>query len=106
MALIQCPECANEVSEDAEVCPNCGYILRKKHSIIGIIGFILSIASWFCGIYLTLIVAAIALVLCIIGCLQKNKKHVFPIIGNVISFLTILIMIFSYSMLYKSLMAG
>ena len=28
MALIQCPECSNEVSEKAVVCPRCGYPLK------------------------------------------------------------------------------
>ena len=35
MALINCPECNNEVSDKAEICPNCGfggakYIIRQK----------------------------------------------------------------------------
>ena len=28
MALIGCPECARRISEYAESCPNCGYILE------------------------------------------------------------------------------
>lgn len=30
MALIRCPECSNEVSDSAELCPNCGYPIKKK----------------------------------------------------------------------------
>ena len=30
MALIQCPECQNMVSDQAEVCPKCGYALKAK----------------------------------------------------------------------------
>ena len=30
MALIQCPECRNDVSDKAETCPRCGYPIRKK----------------------------------------------------------------------------
>ena len=30
MALIKCPECKKEVSDKAEVCPHCGYPLRKR----------------------------------------------------------------------------
>lgn len=91
MAIINCPECNKEVSEEAEVCPNCGYILRKKYSIIGIIGFIISIISWFCGIYFGFFLSAISLILCIIGCMQKNRKHIFAIIGNIFSIIMILI---------------
>lgn len=30
MALITCPECRKEISDQAEACPHCGYPLRKK----------------------------------------------------------------------------
>ena len=30
MALINCPECDNEISDKAEFCPKCGYKLPKK----------------------------------------------------------------------------
>ncbi len=30
MALINCPECNHEVSDQAAVCPNCGYILKTE----------------------------------------------------------------------------
>ena len=30
MALIKCPECEREVSDQAQSCPNCGYPLRKQ----------------------------------------------------------------------------
>lgn len=29
MALIECPECKNKISDQADVCPKCGYELRK-----------------------------------------------------------------------------
>ena len=29
MALINCPECDNEVSSQAQLCPKCGYVLKK-----------------------------------------------------------------------------
>ena len=32
MALMQCPECGREVSDKAESCPNCGYILSESSS--------------------------------------------------------------------------
>lgn len=30
MALIKCPECGKEVSDTVDVCPNCGFFLKKK----------------------------------------------------------------------------
>ena len=30
MALISCPECSHEVSDQATACPNCGFPLRTK----------------------------------------------------------------------------
>ena len=33
MALIHCPECGKEISDKAESCPKCGYLLRKNEII-------------------------------------------------------------------------
>lgn len=30
MALINCPECGKEISDQAETCPNCGIALKRK----------------------------------------------------------------------------
>ena len=30
MALISCPNCGKQISEKAEICPGCGYVLKKK----------------------------------------------------------------------------
>ena len=30
MALIRCPECGREISDQADACPGCGYPIRKK----------------------------------------------------------------------------
>lgn len=35
MALIECPECGEEVSEKAEACPNCGVPLSPRESSDG-----------------------------------------------------------------------
>ncbi len=126
MALIKCPECGKEISDQAKACPNCGcpinetdakycqYCgekidsdcivcpkcgkqveelkaeLKKKHSVVGIIGFIISIAAMFLGIGGSMFLWIISLILCIIGCLEKNKKHGFAIAGNIISFIMLL----------------
>lgn len=84
--MIKCPECEKEISEEAVKCPNCGYILQNKQSVIGIIGFILSIIIIPLGTYIRMVLWAISLILCVIGCLEKNKKHGFAIAGNIISF--------------------
>lgn len=30
MALIKCPECGKEISDQADFCPNCGYGFEGK----------------------------------------------------------------------------
>ena len=30
MALISCPNCGKQISEKAEVCPRCGYVIKKQ----------------------------------------------------------------------------
>lgn len=38
MALIKCPECKKEVSNTANKCPNCNFILNKpKRGITGVV---------------------------------------------------------------------
>lgn len=98
MAMIECPECGKEVSEKAKVCVQCGYRLHKEQSICGIIGFVLSILQLFFGIY-GLFLSIPAFVLSSIGCFAKDKKHLFGIIGNTISFIFILMCIFLFTAL-------
>lgn len=33
MALIKCPECKNNISDQAEVCPKCGYEFEKESNV-------------------------------------------------------------------------
>lgn len=46
MALIKCPECGKEISDNARKCPNCGnpMYVKKKHSPLGIVSAVM------CGI--------------------------------------------------------
>lgn len=34
MALIICPECGKEISDQAISCPNCGYVMKKEENVI------------------------------------------------------------------------
>lgn len=34
MALIKCPECKKDISDKAEVCPNCGYELKSTNDSV------------------------------------------------------------------------
>jgi len=34
MALINCPECSKEISNQSSICPNCGYPIKDKSNIL------------------------------------------------------------------------
>lgn len=99
MALVKCSECGKGVSNQADRCPNCGHILRKKQSVFGIIGFILSIIGLFLGIEEGAILSIVSLIFCIIGCLEKDKKHGLAIAGNIISFIGLFFVLMLFSAL-------
>lgn len=95
MALINCPECGKEVSDNAEVCVNCGFPIVKnenqkkknnKQSIYGIIGFVVSLVGMCFGLYEGIFLWIVSLAFSVAGCMEKGKKHGFAIAGNVISF--------------------
>ena len=55
MALIKCPECGKEISNNAKNCPNCGYKLKNKNSkllliVVGIIMIITIITLLIIGV--------------------------------------------------------
>ena len=43
MALINCPECLKEVSDNAKMCPHCGFPLKKKGKGFAIASLVLGI---------------------------------------------------------------
>ena len=49
MAMVDCPECEEEVSSDAEECPNCGHTLSKSVGCLLGLGilFLPILFSWF-----------------------------------------------------------
>lgn len=44
MALINCPECGKEVSEQAKICPNCGYKIKRMKSSVKLLVDIIILA--------------------------------------------------------------
>lgn len=44
-ALYECPDCGNEVSKSASVCPHCGRKLRTGRTILGVIIIIIGIVT-------------------------------------------------------------
>lgn len=64
MAMLNCPECNNQISNQATVCPKCGYPVNKKSS---------SAASGCLVIFISLIVISFLCV--IIGSCPQNKSH-------------------------------
>lgn len=71
MALITCPECGREISDKAESCPNCGYVLVKnelpkirrtelsepqKNAAMGVTFIIMGICALICTIFIAPII--------------------------------------------------
>jgi hypothetical protein len=56
MALVDCPECSEEVSEDADACPHCGYTLEAEDSEKGCYGCL--------GIFGVSVLVGVLLTLC------------------------------------------
>ncbi|AMW78652.1 hypothetical protein AMD27_06975 [Acinetobacter sp. TGL-Y2] len=52
MALINCKECGNQISDKADKCPNCGIKQKKSISLLAFIG-ILIVTFAFIGSYLS-----------------------------------------------------
>ena len=92
MALIRCPECGKEISDSAQVCPNCGCKTElgnqneiMKTSLLADIGFtVLGIICAFVAYYTVstdafVVLIILAAVLFIIGSvygrlIRKNNK--------------------------------
>ena len=77
MALIKCPECGKEISDNASKCPNCGnpMYVKKKHSPLGIVSALM------CGISIlfptpgySTILAVLAMLLAIIDLVRQGKN--------------------------------
>ena len=95
MALMNCPECNKEISTEAVVCPNCGYVIskietqtnepkpNKKNSVISIVGMCISIISFV--FIINPLPSIIGSLLSVIGLFSiiknKDKGYVFAIIG-------------------------
>lgn len=49
MALVKCPECGKDVSDTVQDCPQCGYTLKKRTSIVlpGCLGLIILLVVLF-----------------------------------------------------------
>ena len=84
MALIRCPECGKEISDSAQVCPNCGCKTElgnqndiMKTSLLADIGF--TVLGIICAIFAFVVLIILAAVLFIIGSvygrlIRKNNK--------------------------------
>ena len=84
MALIRCPECGKEISDSAQVCPNCGCKTElgnqneiMKTSLLVDIGF--TVLGIICAIDAFVVLIILAAVLFIIGSvygrlIRKNNK--------------------------------
>ena len=112
MALIKCPECSREVSEQATACPNCGYPVNRMNKTYenhnknsganyprsqpelyepdedkkGLLGFIFALVSLFLPIaIIDVLIGIAAFVLSMMGSKKGMKYRGLAIAGIVIS---------------------
>ena len=79
MALINCPECNNHISDQAKKCPVCGFPIKKKNTkawigvllsvilTVGVSGIFLFTAS-FAAVSLSMVLGVI------LNLILRNKK--------------------------------
>lgn len=55
MALIKCPECGKEMSDQALTCPNCGFELRKSEPVnwtaVFVVLIVIAVIVWILSLY-------------------------------------------------------
>lgn len=82
-----CKSCGKEVKDEAIICPYCGCALAKiavngetekpegkrKINVLCLVGFILSVLSWFLALFG--MVAIAGFILSIVGLVQANRKN-------------------------------
>ena len=74
MALIKCPECNNQISDQADSCPKCGYELKaKKVNDSKTSGAVTSKINFK---YLAIILIIVAAVLLFFQQSNKNSKSI------------------------------
>jgi DNA-directed RNA polymerase subunit RPC12/RpoP len=100
MALIKCPECGKEISDNANKCPNCGnpMYVKKKHSPLGIVSAVI------CGISILFptpgySLAVLAMLLAIIDLIRNGKTKY--IIDDLVVIVIGLLNIFIFRFLIK-----
>ena len=99
MALINCPECGKEVSDSAEMCPNCGYsIVIEEYITEGIISIIVGIVGWIIALWINqgILLVIPFLLFCFSILLDKKCQKRFSIIGFIISSLGILLLLITF----------
>lgn len=96
MALIKCPECGKEISDNAKVCPNCGRALKPSGAVSVLFGISCLIAALVVAFFLpsylnpesieqatefhtpyliVLIIAAISFVSAVLGFINMKVKQ-------------------------------
>lgn len=94
MALINCPECDHEISDKAQSCPHCGYVLpnspsdppvrepqptslglQEKNMLAGSIGTICGMALLVVGILAAFVILPIGLIIAAAGAILLSKGN-------------------------------
>ena len=115
--MFQCEHCGAELEKDSNMCPVCGYdralaknlrleyaektldVLEKygaadkpRQSAASVVGFILGLASFFCGCNIILAIMAIAFS-CESGQNLTTRKNAFSRAGQILGVISILLFV-------------
>lgn len=109
MALIKCPECGKEISDNAKNCINCGYVLKEENNTAQPQTVIVAPEkgksaknSLNKGVTIILVVMSISLVAYIwVNVLEEVHDEFYPFLGPSIASIVMSILIFAVPKLRK-----
>ena len=107
--MFQCEHCGAELEKDSNMCPVCGYDralaknlrleyaektldVLEKYGAASVVGFILGLASFFCGCNIILAIMAIAFS-CESGQNLTTRKNAFSRAGQILGVISILLFV-------------
>lgn len=116
--MFQCEHCGAELEKDSNMCPVCGYDralaknlrleyaektldVLEKYGAASVVGFILGLASFFCGCNIILAIMAIAFS-CESGQNLTTRKNAFSRAGQILGVISIILFVIALILYYAA----